>query len=74
MCGTAGACRAVGNALNANCALYLVPCHRVIKSDGSSGGGLAQEQNGKNVVRVRGKNALTMFLTSFMVILAKRGM
>lgn len=36
--GRPGACRAVGGALNANRTLYLVPCHRVVKSDGSLGG------------------------------------
>jgi len=32
------ACRAVGNALNKNPYIGVVPCHRVIKSDGSIGG------------------------------------
>ena len=32
------ACRAVGNALNKNPYPILIPCHRVIKSDGSIGG------------------------------------
>ncbi|MGE5308730.1 MAG: methylated-DNA--[protein]-cysteine S-methyltransferase [Deltaproteobacteria bacterium] len=32
------ACRAVGNALNRNPYAPLVPCHRVVKSDGSLGG------------------------------------
>ena len=32
------ACRAVGNALNKNPYIGIVPCHRVIKSDGSIGG------------------------------------
>ena len=32
------ACRAVGNALNRNPFAPLVPCHRVIKSDGACGG------------------------------------
>lgn len=32
------ACRAVGNALHKNPFAPLVPCHRVIRSDGSPGG------------------------------------
>ncbi|MDD5173644.1 MAG: MGMT family protein [Candidatus Omnitrophica bacterium] len=32
------AARAVGNALNKNPYIGIVPCHRVIKSDGSIGG------------------------------------
>ena len=32
------ACRAVGNALNKNPYSPIVPCHRVIRSDGSIGG------------------------------------
>lgn len=35
--GFAGASRAVGNALNKNPYVGLVPCHRVVKSDGSLG-------------------------------------
>ncbi len=36
--GKPGAARAVGNALNKNPLPLLVPCHRVIKSDGKIGG------------------------------------
>jgi len=36
--GYPGASRAVGNAMNKNPLAILVPCHRVIKSDGSMGG------------------------------------
>lgn len=36
--GSPGAARAVGNALNRNPYPGPVPCHRVIKSDGSIGG------------------------------------
>ena len=36
--GDPGLARAVGNALNRNPYAPLVPCHRVIKSDGSLGG------------------------------------
>lgn len=32
------ACRAVGNALNKNPYIGTVPCHRVVRSDGSIGG------------------------------------
>lgn len=36
--GRPGAVRAVGNALNKNPFAPQVPCHRVVKSDGSLGG------------------------------------
>ena len=36
--GQPGASRAVGNALHANPDTKRVPCHRVVKSDGSVGG------------------------------------
>ena len=36
--GKPGASRAVGNALNKNPYIGIVPCHRVIRSDGSLGG------------------------------------
>jgi len=36
--GRPGACRAVGNALNKNPYPKTIPCHRVIRSDGSIGG------------------------------------
>ncbi len=36
--GHRNASRAVGNALNKNPYMGIVPCHRVIKSDGSIGG------------------------------------
>ncbi|MBI4343739.1 MAG: MGMT family protein [Candidatus Omnitrophica bacterium] len=36
--GKAGAARAVGNALNRNPYAPQVPCHRVVRSDGSLGG------------------------------------
>lgn len=38
ICGNPDAGRAVGNALGKNPVLIIVPCHRVIKSDGSIGG------------------------------------
>jgi len=37
-CGRPGAARAVGNAMMKNKALIVVPCHRVLKSDGGIGG------------------------------------
>jgi len=45
--GDAGLARAVGNALNRNPYAPRVPCHRVIKSDGTLGGyakGLAKKR------------------------------
>jgi methylated-DNA-[protein]-cysteine S-methyltransferase len=36
--GRPGATRAVGNALNRNPIALIVPCHRIIRSDGSAGG------------------------------------
>lgn len=36
--GNPRASRAVGNALNKNTQLVIVPCHRVVRSDGSIGG------------------------------------
>ena len=37
-CGYPGASRAVGNALHKNPYAPIVPCHRIVKSDGSIGG------------------------------------
>lgn len=36
--GNPKACRAVGSALNKNPCTVSIPCHRVVKSDGSIGG------------------------------------
>lgn len=36
--GAPKACRAVGNALNKNPYPEIIPCHRVVKEDGSIGG------------------------------------
>jgi AraC family transcriptional regulator of adaptative response/methylated-DNA-[protein]-cysteine methyltransferase len=36
--GSPGASRAVGNALNKNRDTKNIPCHRVVRSDGSTGG------------------------------------
>ena len=38
ICGRPRAYRAVGNAMGKNPVLLLVPCHRILKSDGSLGG------------------------------------
>ena len=38
ICGSPNAYRAVGNAIGKNPVLLLVPCHRIIKSDGYLGG------------------------------------
>ncbi|MGB0119362.1 MAG: methylated-DNA--[protein]-cysteine S-methyltransferase [Solirubrobacterales bacterium] len=38
MAGSAGAARAVGTAMSINPIALVIPCHRVIKSDGSIGG------------------------------------
>lgn len=38
MAGSGGAYRAAGNALHRNTHPIVVPCHRVVKSDGSLGG------------------------------------
>ncbi|WP_031517974.1 methylated-DNA--[protein]-cysteine S-methyltransferase [Desulfofalx alkaliphila] len=38
MIGRPKAARAVGNALSSNRALLVIPCHRVIRADGSPGG------------------------------------
>jgi O-6-methylguanine DNA methyltransferase len=59
--GCPGAARAVGNALNKNPYAPLVPCHRVVRSDGFVGGfarGIAAkrrllEREGIDVERLR---------------------
>ena len=38
MAGRPGAARAVGNIMNGNTFPIIIPCHRVIKSDGTTGG------------------------------------
>jgi len=38
MCGRPRAGRAVGNAMSKNPVMLIVPCHRIIKGDGSPGG------------------------------------
>lgn len=46
--------RAVGNALNKNPNAPEVPCHRVVKSDGSLGGYVKGEENKKSLLKKEG--------------------
>ena len=46
--------RAVGNALNKNPYAVIVPCHRVIKSDGSIGGYFKGVSRKKKLLRMEG--------------------
>lgn len=65
MVGSPRACRAVGGALSANRVLCLVPCHRVVKSDGSLGGfgsSLDWKRALLNLEGVRGKNYKKFFI------------
>ena len=55
------ACRAVGNALNKNPYAPAVPCHRVIKADGSIGG-FALGVNRKKLLLKRERFVVTYFL------------
>ena len=48
------ACRAVGNALNKNPYLGAVPCHRVIRSDGSIGGFAKGERAKRRLLKSEG--------------------
>jgi len=52
--GSPGAYRAVGNALNKNPHMGVVPCHRVIKSDGSPGGFSRGKRKKKELLRREG--------------------
>jgi len=47
-------CRAVGNALNKNPYIGKVPCHRVIKSDGSIGGFAKGPRRKKELLKSEG--------------------
>ena len=51
------ACRAVGNALNKNPYPVIIPCHRVIKSDGSLGGFAKGAAAKKRLLRREGIDA-----------------
>ncbi|MCX5715271.1 MAG: MGMT family protein [Candidatus Omnitrophica bacterium] len=48
------ACRAVGNALNRNPYPVIVPCHRVVRSDGSPGGFAKGVSNKIRLLRTEG--------------------
>ena len=50
--GSPRSARAVGNALNKNPYMGIVPCHRVVRSDGSIGG-FARGQNAKRKMLMR---------------------
>lgn len=63
-------CRAVGNALNKNPFAPKVPCHRVVKSDGTLGGFASGCQNkikllNKEGVRVKGSRILNFKMIKF---------
>lgn len=48
------ACQAVGTAIGKNPFLIIVPCHRVIKSDGSLGGFAYGEEIKKALLKIEG--------------------
>lgn len=50
--------RAVGNALNKNPFIGIVPCHRVIRSDGSIGGFAKGVKNKREMLRREGIDSL----------------
>ena len=52
--GSPRAGRAVGNALGKNPVMIIVPCHRIIKSDGSCGGFSAGPDLKKKLLRLEG--------------------
>jgi methylated-DNA-[protein]-cysteine S-methyltransferase len=54
MAGRPGAARAVGNAMHNNPVPIVVPCHRVIKSDGSLGGFGSGVSLKKKLLRIEG--------------------
>ncbi len=54
MAGRPGAARAVGNAMHTNPVPIVVPCHRVIKSDGSLGGYGSGVSLKKKLLRIEG--------------------
>lgn len=52
--GRPGAVRAVGNALSRNPDLVRVPCHRVVRSDGTLGGYVLGEEKKAELLRSEG--------------------
>lgn len=54
ICGSPNASRAVGNALGKNPVMLIVPCHRIIKSDGSYGGFSAGPDLKKKLLELEG--------------------
>ena len=54
MCGKPGAARAVGNAMGKNPVMLLVPCHRIIKGDGSPGGFGSRPDLKKELLAIEG--------------------
>ena len=52
--GNAGLARAVGNALNRNPYAPQVPCHRVVKADGSLGGFAGGAAKKRQLLRYEG--------------------
>ena len=54
ICGNPNAGRAAGNALGKNPVIIIVPCHRIIKSDGSLGGFSAGSELKKKLLSIEG--------------------
>lgn len=57
--GRPGAARAVGNALGANPVAIVVPCHRVVRSDGSLGGYTSGRSTKSFLLRLEGSRVAT---------------
>lgn len=57
--GRPGAARAVGNALGANPVAIVVPCHRVVRSDGSLGGYASGQSTKSFLLRLEGSRTAT---------------
>lgn len=53
-CGRPGAARAVGNAVGRNPLPVVVPCHRVVRSDGSLGGYGGGRRRKRELLRLEG--------------------
>jgi len=51
--------RAIGNALNNNPYIGIVPCHRVIKSDGSIGGFAKGVKRKRDMLRAEGVDLIS---------------